>query len=111
MLAVSASCQEVRTVKVTVIEENGTPIVDVDASVLLVDSQQTRRISGKTDANGVFKMRGAAQLYMCVSLEKSDYYSTFVDRLNRKKNHDVTWQFALTDQQDQQHLLEFFRYF
>jgi hypothetical protein len=87
----AASCQEPRTVKVTVTEENGIPVPDVDASVLLVDSQQTRRVSGKTDAQGIFKARGAAQLYMCVHLEKSAYYSTFVDRLSQKKDHDVTF--------------------
>ena len=64
MLVGLASCQEVRTVKVKVTEEDGTPIegVDVKTTFLGYSGQTTERVSGKTDALGVFQASGSPVL-------------------------------------------------
>ena len=67
-----ASCQESRTVKVTVTEEDGTPIENVDTLVTFLGytGEQTERVKGKTDAKGVFVAIGRPPLRMGVVLEK-----------------------------------------
>lgn len=93
MLVGLASCQEIRTVKVKVTEEDGTPIegVDVKTTFLGYSGQTTERVSGKTDALGVFQASGSPELRMFVRLEKEGYYETKSDRLSRKKDHDLSY--------------------
>ena len=88
-----ASCQESRTVKVTVTEEDGTPIENVDTLVTFLGytGEQTKRVKGETDAKGVFVAKGRPPLRMGVVLEKKGYYPTKSGRLSRIKDHDVTY--------------------
>ncbi len=88
-----ASCQEVRTVKVTVTEEDGTPIEGADATInfLGYSGRQTQRFKGKTDSSGLFQASGSPQLRMSVRLEKNGYYNTNSDRLSRKQDHNLTF--------------------
>lgn len=88
-----ASCQEIRTVEVTVTEENGTPIENVDTTVTFLgySGETTQHKSGLTDANGVFQASGEPQLRMYVRLEKEGYYKSESGRLGRTQNHEVTF--------------------
>ena len=93
MLAGLASCQDVRTVKVKVTEEDGTPIEGVDATVTFLGygGKSTQRVTGETDSSGTFQASGRPELRMFVRLEKESYYKTESDRLSRKKDHDLTY--------------------
>lgn len=87
-----ASCQEVRTVKVTVAEEDGTPIEGADTTITFLgySGRQTQRSKGKTDPSGLFQASGSPQLRMYVRLEKEGYYDTNSEPLSRTQNHDLT---------------------
>ena len=88
-----ASCQESRTVKVKVIEENGKPIKDVRVIVTFLGytGEQTQRIEGVTDITGGFSAQGKPPLRMGVRLEKKGYYTTTSGRLSRTKDHKVSY--------------------
>lgn len=88
-----ASCQEVRNIKVTVTEEDGTPIEGADATITFLgySGRQTQRLKGKTDSSGMFQASGSSQLRMYVKLEKNGYYATNSDRLSRKQDHDLNF--------------------
>ena len=89
-----ASCQETRTVKVTVVEEDGkTPVAGAEVGVyyLAYDTSKDKEVAGTTNENGVFVARGDAPLRMEVGIRKNDYYRTFSGRLSRRKDHDLTF--------------------
>lgn len=89
----TASCQESRSVKVTVTEEDGTAIegAKVDIRYLGQGTKKEETKTGVTGAKGIFASQGTADLRILISLKKEGYYSTQSGRLNRKKNHDVTF--------------------
>ena len=91
-LVAVASCQEVRTVKVNVTEEDGTPIEGVNTTVTFLGykSDQTTREEGITDGQGFFEAEGEPLLRMSVRAEKEGYYANQSGRLSRKENHNVT---------------------
>ena len=93
MLAGFASCQEMRTVKVTVTEEDGTPLEGVNTIVTFLGykGDQTERVKGLTDRQGVFSAQGRPVLRMSVRMEKEGYYRTDSGRFSRKQDHDVTF--------------------
>lgn len=88
-----ASCQEMRIVKVTATEEDGTPIEGVDTTITFMghSSRQTQRIKGQTDASGVFQASGRPNLRMYVKLDKDGYYTTISGRLSRTQDHDLAY--------------------
>lgn len=88
-----ASCQETRTVKVTVTEENGTPIESVNTTVTFLgySGEATQRRIGVTNPNGFFQASGEPELRMYVRLEKEGYYNSESDRLSRTQDHEVTF--------------------
>lgn len=93
LLASTGSCQEVRNVKVTVTEEDGTPIKNADTTITFLGytPRTTEKIQGQTNALGVFQASGNPPLRMSVRIEKKGYYTTRSDRLSKTKNHDVTF--------------------
>lgn len=93
ILASIASCQEVRTVKVTASEENGTPIEGVEATITFMgySGRQTQKIKGNTDSKGIFQASGSPELRMYVRLQKNGYYTTESDRLSRTQDHELTY--------------------
>jgi hypothetical protein len=89
-----ASCQESRTVKITVVEEDvKTPVVGAEVRVffLAYDPSKDRKVAGPTDENGVFVAKGHAPLRMTALIDKPGYYQTKSGRLSRKKDHDLTF--------------------
>ena len=88
-----AYCQTLRTVKVTVVEEDGTPIKGAKVGIYFsgYHPHQTKKALGKTDDKGVFKASGKPLLRMVVRIEKEGYYLTKSGRLSRKKDHEVTY--------------------
>jgi hypothetical protein len=93
LLVTTASCQEVRTVKVTVTEEDGTPIKDATATVIFLGygNDGKKEKAGLTDAKGKFEASGTTSGRMHVRVEKKGYYETNSGRLSRKEDHDVTY--------------------
>ena len=88
-----AYCQTLRTVKVTVVEEDGTPIKGADVGVyyLAYDTNKDKEVAGKTNEKGVYTATSKAILRMEVSIHKNGYYPTLSGRLSRKKDHEVTY--------------------
>ena len=86
------SCQEVRSVKVKVIEEDGTSVEGAKVTVTFLGSnaEQTIRKIGESDGKGAFSAKGTPPLRMSARIEKAGYYATFSGRLSRKKDHDLT---------------------
>ena len=93
MMTGVASCQELRTVKLTAVEESGNPISGADATITFMgyNGQTTSRSKGKTDASGKFEASGNPELRMYAMLENKGYYSINSDRLSRKEDHDVMY--------------------
>ncbi|NQX02548.1 carboxypeptidase regulatory-like domain-containing protein [bacterium] len=87
----SAYCQETRTVKVTVTEENGTPIESVNTTVTFLgySGETTQRRIGVTNLNGFFQASGEPELRISVRLERDGYYSSESGRLSRTQDHEV----------------------
>jgi hypothetical protein len=93
LLIITASCQEARKVKVTVTEEDGTPVKDANTTVRYLGygkDGKTEKI-GLTNALGVFVANGTTSGRMSVRVEKDGYYMTNSGRLSRKNDHDVTY--------------------
>ena len=93
LLLSTASCQEMRTVKVTVTEEDGTPIEGANTIVTFLGygGQDTVRKKALTNAQGVSEIRGATSGRMSVRIEKKGYYTSQSGRLSRQKDHDITY--------------------
>jgi hypothetical protein len=93
LLITNASCQEARKVKVTVTEEDGTPVEGASATVIFLGygNDGKKEKIGLTDVQGKFEARGTTSGRMHVRVEKDGYYTTNSDRLSRKKDHDVTY--------------------
>lgn len=92
-LVVTASCQESRTVKVTVTEEDGTPIEGAQVSVWYMGYRpgESEEDKGNTDASGVFTANGTPLLRMEATISKEGYYTSRSGRLSRKIDHDVSF--------------------
>lgn len=88
-----ASCQEIRTVKTTVTEEDGTPIegIDVTVNFLAYGTDKTIRNKGVTNKKGVCQVSGSTSGRIHVRMEKEGYYQTKSGRLSRHKDHDMTF--------------------
>ncbi len=93
ILLSTASCQEVRKVKVTVTEDDGTPIEAATANVIFLGygNDGKKEKSGLTDTKGFFETSGASSGRIHVDITKKGYYQTKSDRLSRKGDHDVTY--------------------
>jgi hypothetical protein len=93
LLITTASCQEARTVKVTITEEDGTPIKGASATVIYLGYGKDGKNEkiGLTNEQGKFEASGTTSGRMHVRVEKGGYYTTNSDRLSRKKDHDVTY--------------------
>lgn len=93
ILITTASCQESRTVKVTVTEEDGTPIQGATATVIFLGYGNDGKVekAGLTDALGKFQASGTTSGRMHVRVEKDGYYETNSGRLSRKEDHDVSY--------------------
>ncbi len=93
VMIATASCQEARSVKVTVTEEDGTSVegAKVDIRYLGQGTRKEETKSGLTDAHGVFVSQGTADLRILIFLEKEGYYTSRSGRLSRKQDHDVTF--------------------
>lgn len=93
VLLTVASCQEVRTVRVKVTEEDGSPLKDADVTVWFSGYQpeQSKSESGRTDEKGVCVAKGFSLLHMSVQIEREGYYKTQSGRLSRKNDHDLTF--------------------
>ncbi len=88
----ATSCNGViRTVRVTVTGEDGTPIKDADVAVKYLGYQKTTRKEGQSNAQGVFSATGSTPLRMTVGIGKDGYYKTHSGRLSRTQDHDVTF--------------------
>ena len=81
----------VRTVRVTVTEEDGAPIKDADVAVKYLGYQKTTRKEGQSNAQGVFSATGSTPLRMTVGITKDGYYKTHSGRLSRTQDHDVSF--------------------
>lgn len=92
-LIASASCREMRTVKVTAIEEDGAPIAGVAVVVTFVgsDGGSTMKAVGRTGSSGLFQAQGAPELRIQVGLEKEGYYASRSGRLSRARDHDLVY--------------------
>ncbi|MGB0992949.1 MAG: hypothetical protein ACPG32_10835 [Akkermansiaceae bacterium] len=93
VLITTASCQEVRTVKITVTEEDGAPIEGANTIVTFLGyrGEDTVRKKGLTNAQGISKTRGATSGRMSTKIEKEGYYASRSGRLSRNKDHDLTY--------------------
>ena len=93
MLIVTASCQEARTVKVTVTEEDGTLIKDAQVSAWYMGYRpgESKEDKGYTDVLGVFIAHGTPLLRIEATITKEGYYNSSSGRLSRKQDHDVTF--------------------
>lgn len=93
LLVTTASCQEARTVKMTVTEEDGTPIEGASTTVIYLGyrGEDTVRKKALTNAQGVSEIRGATSGRMSAKIEKEGYYASHSGRLSRKKDHDLTY--------------------
>lgn len=91
MLTGVSSCQELRNLRVTVTEEDGTSIENAEVKMyfLFYDAAQDKEITGKTAVDGSFEASHAATLRMNVKINKKGYYKTEVDRLSKKQDHDL----------------------
>ena len=88
----ATSCNGViRTVRVTVTGEDGTPIKDADIWVAYLGYQKTTQKQGKSNEQGVFSATGSTPLRMGVRIAKDGYYKTHSGRLSRTQDHDVTF--------------------
>jgi len=89
----TASCQESRKVKVTVIEESGVPVEGAQVSVWYMGykPEDSKEDKGTTNKLGVFIAQGTPLLRMEAHISKDGYYSSRSGRLSRKKDHDVTY--------------------
>jgi len=85
----SAACQPTRTVKVTVVGEDGEPIPGAEVLVGFVGYKNDKTEKGPTNEAGVFEATGVADLRMLTRIKKEGYYETVKDRLNRKEDHDL----------------------
>ena len=88
----ATSCMGVvRTVRVTVTEEDGAPIKDADVWVAYLGYQKTTQKQGQSNAQGVFSATGSTPLRMGVRIAKDGYYETHSGRLSRTQDHDVSF--------------------
>ena len=86
-----AACQEIRTVNVTVVEEDGTPVVGAGVSIWFLgySGAEDKQSKGTTDVRGGYSARDHAPLRMSVSVEKEGYYKSYIGRLSRKEDHNL----------------------
>ncbi|MDF3131217.1 hypothetical protein P0Y35_18555 [Kiritimatiellaeota bacterium B1221] len=89
----TAACQPIRTVKVTVVGDDQTPIENAKVVVWFSGYQphQSKSVEGLTDENGIFEASGEqALLRMLTRINKEGYYETEKDRLKKDQDHDLT---------------------
>ena len=93
LLITSTSCQEACIVKVTVTEEDGTPVEGASATVIFLGygNDGKKEKTGLTDVQGKFEASGTTSGRMHVRVEKDGYYATNSGRLSRNEDHDVTY--------------------
>ncbi|MCC5846381.1 MAG: carboxypeptidase regulatory-like domain-containing protein [Verrucomicrobia bacterium] len=85
-----AGCAQPRTVNVTVVGDDGTPIENARVRVAYMDTRNDDDKEGLTNQNGVFTARGKADFRILVIINKEGYYQTRVDRLSPLEDHDLT---------------------
>jgi len=87
-----ASCQPVRTVNVTVLDDDQQPVEGAEVLVGFYGSQPHHTImkKGSSDEHGTFSASGSPRLAMMVKVNKEGYYESSKDRLVREKDHDIT---------------------
>lgn len=87
---VIAAPEGVRTVSVTVVGDDRSPISDAQVKVAFLGySGDEDRIIMAIGEKGRYSVSGSAALRINVAVEKEGYYKSYIERLNRKKDHDL----------------------
>ena len=86
-----AACQEIRTVSVTVVEEDGTPVVGAKVTIEFLghSGEDDREVVAETDSKGHHSARGSSIHGPQVFVEKEGYYKSYIGRLSRKEDHNL----------------------
>jgi hypothetical protein len=78
------------TVQVTVVGDDGSPISGAEVNVAFLGySGAEDRIVKATEDEGRYTATGTAALRINVAVEKDGYYRSYIERLSRKKDHDL----------------------
>lgn len=76
-------------VKITVVDDAGAPAKGAQVSVLFVHPRGSDRHNGFTDWNGSFSATGRAIIGVMVWASKGGHYSSKIENLSAKQNHDI----------------------